>query len=125
MFPYFYTFSGFFPSHLCKGCGATFVENSCFNIHLKHNSNCLKANPQLFKCFKCHDIFSELHHLQQHIRRHELMKIHQPGSKKHHTSLCKNRQDLKSAKQYDRSQETGNSLDIVFGCIVQKCADVY
>ena len=113
--------SGFFLSHKCKGCGATFVEKSCFNIHLKQSSSCLKANPQLFKCFKCHDTFYELHHLQQHIRRHELMKIRQPGSKQCYTALPKNRQGLKSAKQYHQSQDTGNSLEFYFG---RYCAKV-
>lgn len=62
---------GMNPSYKCQGCGSTFVENHSFQIHLKHSMACAKAHPQVFKCFKCHQIFSELYQLQHHIRRHE------------------------------------------------------
>ena len=55
----------------CKRCGATFIEKSSFNIHLRHSKPCYTTNPQNFVCQKCKERFSELHQLQHHIRRHE------------------------------------------------------
>ena len=59
------------PGYKCKSCGSCFIENRSFQLHLKHSAKCAKFHPQVFKCFRCHQSFSELHKLQEHIRRHE------------------------------------------------------
>ena len=58
----------------CKRCGSSFVENTSFQAHLRSSPKCAAANPQVFKCCKCLQLFSELYQLQQHIRRHEEMR---------------------------------------------------
>ena len=65
------------PCYKCQGCGSSFVENRSFQIHLKHSAQCAKAHPLVFKCFKCHQTFSHLYQLQDHIRRHEAITIQQ------------------------------------------------
>ena len=52
----------------CRGCGGSFSEETSFRIHLKHSSKCTMANPQVFTCLKCHQHFTQLESLQQHIK---------------------------------------------------------
>ena len=46
-----------------------------FDLHLRHNPNCLAANPQCFTCQKCQESFCELYQLQDHIRKHEQLDV--------------------------------------------------
>ena len=69
------------PCYKCKGCGSSYVENRSFQIHLKHSTHCAKVHPQVFKCFKCDQTFSELYQLQDHIRRHETIIAQQWNAK--------------------------------------------
>ena len=55
----------------CRGCGGSFSEETTFRIHFKHSSKCTMDNPQVFTCLKCHQHFTELEYLQQHIKTHE------------------------------------------------------
>ena len=52
-------------------CQSQFVEKYNFDLHLKYSQACCDANPQVFKCGKCGEVFTTLINLQQHIRRHE------------------------------------------------------
>ena len=79
----------------CQGCGSSFVENRSFQIHLKHSARCTKAHPQVFKCFKCHQTFSELYQLQDHIRRHETITT----------------QDMQQENKLDPSDRDNSSQD--------------
>ena len=106
-----FVLSGFLPCHVCKGCGASFVEKKCFDIHLKHSNDCLRANPRVFKCFKCHDTFSELHNLQQHIRRHELMKNCRPSFRRDTVSFQAS-QDLNSVRENYPLKEGNTGKDV-------------
>jgi len=47
------------------------MDKRNFDIHLKHSPSCHDANPQVFKCGKCGELFTTLINLQHHIRRHE------------------------------------------------------
>ena len=58
-------------NYTCAHCQAQFVKKSTFNLHLKYSQACRDANPQVFKCGKCGEVFTTLINLQQHIRRHE------------------------------------------------------
>jgi len=58
-------------NYTCAHCQAQFVEKYSFDIHLKYSQACHDANPQVFKCGKCGEVFTTLINLQQHIRRHE------------------------------------------------------
>jgi len=60
--------------YTCKHCQLQFVEKYNFDIHLKYSPACRDANPQVFKCGKCGEVFATLINLQQHIRRHEQNK---------------------------------------------------
>ena len=53
------------------GCGVSFSEETSFRIHLKHSSKCSVANPQIFTCLRCHQHFTQLEYLEQHIKTHE------------------------------------------------------
>ena len=61
-------------NYTCAHCQAQFVEKSNFDLHLKYSQACHDANPQVFKCGKCGEVFTTLINLQQHIRRHEQNK---------------------------------------------------
>ncbi|XP_065900694.1 zinc finger protein 878-like isoform X2 [Dysidea avara] len=58
-------------NYTCAHCQKQFVEKYNFDIHLRYSQACRDANPQVFKCGKCGEIFTTLINLQQHIRRHE------------------------------------------------------
>jgi len=58
-------------NYCCAQCQAQFVEKYSFDLHLKYSQACRDANPQVFKCGKCGEVFTTLINLQQHIRRHE------------------------------------------------------
>ena len=47
------------------------MEKYNFDLHLRYSQACRDANPQVFKCGKCGEVFTTLINLQQHIRRHE------------------------------------------------------
>ena len=53
-----------------------------FDLHLRHNPNCLAANPQCFTCQKCRESFCELYQLQDHIRKHEQLNVNGRNHKK-------------------------------------------
>ena len=53
-----------------------------FDLHLRHNPNCLAANPQFFTCQKCQESFCELYQLQDHIRKHEQLDVKERNHKK-------------------------------------------
>ncbi|XP_065904320.1 zinc finger protein 501-like isoform X2 [Dysidea avara] len=57
--------------YTCAHCHRQFVEKYNFGLHLKYSQACRDANPQVFKCGKCGEVFTTLINLQQHIRRHE------------------------------------------------------
>ena len=61
----------------CKNCGSSFVliMKRNFDLHLRHNPNCLAANPQCFTCQKCQESFYEVYQLQDHIRKHEQLDV--------------------------------------------------
>ena len=52
-----------------------------FDLHLRHNPNCLAANPQCFTCQKCQESFCELYQLQDHIRKHEQLDVKERNQK--------------------------------------------
>ena len=58
-------------NYSCVQCQAQFVEKYNFDLHLKYSQVCCGANPQVFKCGKCGEVFTTLINLQQHIRRHK------------------------------------------------------
>ena len=61
--------------HLCScHCQAKFVEKYNFDIHLKYRQACRDANPQVFKCGKCGDLFTTLINRQQHKAMRSQMK---------------------------------------------------
>ncbi|XP_065904126.1 zinc finger protein 431-like [Dysidea avara] len=70
----------FDANYTCAHCQAEFVEKYSFDIHLKYSQACCDANPQVFKCGKCGEVFTTLINLQQHIRRHEQNKRNHPTS---------------------------------------------
>ncbi|XP_065902700.1 histone-lysine N-methyltransferase PRDM9-like [Dysidea avara] len=59
------------PCYSCAHCKSEFMDKRNFDIHLKHSPSCRDANPQVFKCGKCGELFTTLISLQHHIRRHE------------------------------------------------------
>ena len=77
-------------NYTCAHCQAQFVEKYNFDIHLKYSQACHDANPQVFKCGKCGEVFTTLINLQQHIRRHEKndSKLCNSGEKKHPWQYC-------------------------------------
>ncbi|XP_065904055.1 oocyte zinc finger protein XlCOF6-like [Dysidea avara] len=58
-------------NYTCSHCKVKFVDKSKFDLHLKYSQACCDANPQVFKCGKCREVFTTLINLQQHIRRHD------------------------------------------------------
>ncbi|XP_065903026.1 histone-lysine N-methyltransferase PRDM9-like [Dysidea avara] len=62
-------------NYTCAHCHAQFVEKQNFNLYLRYSQVCRDANPQVFKCGKCGEVFTILINLQQHIRRHEQGRI--------------------------------------------------
>ena len=58
-------------NYACAHCQAQFMEKYNFDLHLKYSQACREANPQVFKCGKCGEVFTTLINLQQLIRRHE------------------------------------------------------
>ncbi|XP_065901819.1 histone-lysine N-methyltransferase PRDM9-like [Dysidea avara] len=59
------------PCYICAHCQTEFMDKRNFDIHLKHSPSCHDANPQVFKCGKCGEVFTTLINLQHHIRTHE------------------------------------------------------
>jgi len=59
------------------------------HLHVGRSQACCGANPQVFKCGKCGEVFTTLIDLQQHIRRHEQNNhpsFTYPGPQDIHTS---------------------------------------
>ncbi|XP_065903882.1 histone-lysine N-methyltransferase PRDM9-like [Dysidea avara] len=61
----------FAPNFTCVYCRRQYIEKCNFDLHLKYSPVCRKANPPVFKCGKCSEVFTTLINLQQHIRKHE------------------------------------------------------
>ena len=83
--------------YYCKNCGSSFVLKSNFDLHLRHNPNCLAANPQCFTCQKCQESFCELYQLQDHIRKHEQLDVEGRNKKRlisHDKLLVDNNPDI-------------------------------
>ena len=57
------------PSYTCANCQTEFMDKRNFDIHLKHSQSCRDANPQVFVCGKCEEVFTTLINLQHHIRK--------------------------------------------------------
>ena len=52
-----------------------------FDLHLRHNPNCLTASLRCFTCQKCQESFCELYQLQDHIRKHEQLDVKRRNNK--------------------------------------------
>ena len=67
-------------NYSCAHCQKQFVEKYNFDAHLRYSQACRDANPQVFKCGKCEEVFTTLINLQQHIRRHERTNLQMHSS---------------------------------------------